>query len=262
MKRNVLFFIISLIACCAQGQELYIGSYNITSTDEESLIGDGNNKWGNRMPVICDMLNFEEPDVIGLQSLTESQLTSVARRLTNYSQAGYILFNKKALELLSEGTVDNLLEGNSCNWAKLQKGETAFYVFNVSFSTNATEASSSLTRVLTAIGEVNTESLPCFVVGNIGTDETTTIYTRLNARYPDCYTKAETVSAEYGTFSGFDLAANHGSARFDFVFASKNVSVKAYGQLQYGYLSKESDGSYKRRHPSAHFPVMAKVTLP
>ena len=239
MKRNILFFIISLIACCAQGQELYIGSFYVTSTEEEKLYGDGGDKWANRMPVICDMLNFEDPDVMGLQSLTDSQLSSI-----------------------SSGTVENLLEGSTCTWAKLQKGETAFCVFNMNFSTIESEASSALTRVITAIGEVNTESLPCFVVGKIGTNESTTVYTRLNARYPDCKTKASVVSAEYGTYSGFDLAANHGSERFDFVFASKNVSVKAYGQLEYGYLTQESDGSYKRRHPSSHFPVMAKVTLP
>lgn len=262
MKRNLLFFIISLIACCAQGQELYIGSFYVTSTEEEKLYGDGGDKWANRMPVICDMLNFEDPDVMGLQSLTDSQLSSISKRMTNHDVAGDILYNKKTLTLLASGTVENLLEGSTCTWAKLQKGETAFCVFNMNFSTIESEASSALTRVITVIGEVNTESLPCFVVGKIGTNESTTVYTRLNARYPDCKTKASVVSAEYGTYSGFDLAANHDSERFDFVFASKNVRVKAYGQLEYGYLTQESDGSYKRRHPSTHFPVMAKVTLP
>ena len=71
-----------------------------------------------------------------------------------------------------------------------------------------------------------------------------------------------TVSAEYGTKNNFDLAANHGTERYDFIFASKTITVKAYGQLQSAYFTQESDGTYKRRQLSTHFPVMAKVKLP
>ena len=85
----------------------------------------------------------------------------------------------------------------------------------------------------------------------------------MTGKFNDCYTKAPIVSAEYGTVNNFDLENNHGSNRYDFVTANKKVTtVKAYGQLQYGYFTKESDGSYKRRLPSTHFPVMAKVKLP
>ena len=262
MKKTFAYIILSMMAYCALAQDLYIGSFYVTTTDEEKLYGDGNDKWALRMPVICDMLNFEQPDVIGLQSLTDNQLTLLSRRLTNHSATGNILYNKKELELLSEGTVADMPEGSTCNWAKLRKGEAAFFVFNVCFASATSVASASVTRVNSAVTEVNTESLPCFVVGNIGTKEGTTIYTRLNARYPDCYTKAAVVSAEYGTFSGFDPAANHSTGRFDFVFASKNVSVKAYGQLQYSYFTQETNGTHKRRLPSTHYPVMAKVTLP
>jgi hypothetical protein len=98
-------------------------------------------------------------------------------------------------------------------------------------------------------------------VGKLGGNEKKNAYTRLNARYYDCYRKASVISAEYGTVNNFDLAANHSADRFDFVFTSKTVTTQAYGQLQYAYYTKESDGSYKRRLPSTHFPVMAKVTL-
>ena len=271
MKRNILFTFFLFLAqwsmfngqcSMARAEELYIGSFYVTSTEEESLYGDSGNKWTNRRSTICEMFNFEQPDVLGLQSLTDVQLKFITRGMTNHNAAGDILYNKTTLTLDTCGTVEGMPEGSTCSWAKFRKGESTFYVFNMCFATNQTVATSSSTTLVSAIGQINAEGLPCFVVGDLGVNETKAAYARINARYPDTYRKASVISAEYGTKSDFDLAANHGSERYDFVFASKTVTVKAYGQLQYGYFTNESDGTYKRRLPSAHFPVMAKVTLP
>ena len=261
MKKTSLFILFSLIVFCAYAQELYIGSFYVTTTDEEKLYGDGNDKWAKRMPAICDIFNFEQPDVLGLQSLTEAQLETISKRLTSYSAAGDILFNK-TLELDSLGIVEEMPEGSTCSFARLKKDGKAFYIFNMCLSTDTNIALTSATRIRSAIGEINTGNLPFFLIGYLGVNETKTAYSRLSARYYDCFKQAPVVSAEYGTVNNFDLAANHGTARYDFVFASKTVNIKAYGQLQYAYFTKESDGSYKRRLPSTHFPVMAKVTLP
>lgn len=261
----LLFPQLSIINCqlsIANAQDLYIGSFYVTSTEEESQYGDTGNKWANRMPVICDMFNFEQPDVLGLQSFTETQLKNITTRLTNHDAAGNILYNKTTLQLIENGEVEGMPEGSTCSWAKLQKGETAFYVFNICFSTVVNTAASSSTRLRTAVTEINQESLPCFVVGFLGVNETKSAYTRVAGKFNDSYNQASVKSAEFGTVNNFDLAANHGTERFDFVFVPKTkINVKAYGQLQYGYFTLESDGSYKRRLPSAHFPVMAKVTL-
>ena len=262
MKKISLFIFLFMVTFCAYAQNLYIGSFYVTSTTEESLYGDGNDKWAKRMPVISDMFNFEQPDVLGLQSLTEAQLGQLTKRLTNYNAAGDILYNKNTLTLDTCGVITDMPEGSSCSWARLQKDGKAFYVFNICFPADIAGALSSSTRFRTDSSEVNTENLPSFVVGYLGVSETKSAYTRMVARYNDCFKLATSVSAEYGTVNNFNLAANHGTERFDFVFASKTVSVKAYGQLQYGYFTQESDGSYKRRLPSTHFPVMAKVTLP
>ena len=263
MKKLILFSIISLMAFSAKSQNLYIGSYYVTTTDEEALCGDGGDKWSNRLPVIYEMFRFEEPDVLGLQSLTSSQLTTLSNRMTAYSAAGDILYSK-TLDLDTCGVVteaDGMPEGSTASWARLQKEGKSFYVFNVHFSQTISVAYTSVNCLRQAIDDINTEGLPCFITGNLGSDETKSPYTRLTQKYDDCYTKAPVRSAEYGTVNNFDLANNHDSARFDFVFASRNVTVKAYGQLQYGYFTKETDGSYKRRLPSTHYPVMAKVTL-
>ncbi|MBQ7462373.1 MAG: hypothetical protein IJS63_08995 [Bacteroidaceae bacterium] len=271
MKKTILFTLLLFaqwsmfnVQCSmANAQNLYIGSFYVTTTDEEALYGDGGDKWATRRTPICDMFNFEQPDVLGLQSATETQISYIATRLTNHNVAGNILYNKTTLELLENGDVEDMPEGSTCSWAKLKKGEKAFYVFNICFSTVQSTATSSTTRLRSAITEIKNENVPVFIVGFLGVNETKTPYSRMTqSLYNDCFKQAPVVSAEYGTVNNFDLAANHGTERYDFIFASRTVSVKAYGQLQSGYFTKESDGSYKRRLLSTHFPVMAKVTLP
>lgn len=262
MKNIASLIFAFVLALCASAQDLYIGSFYVTSTDEEALIGDGNNKWANRKSVIIEMFKFEQPDVLGLQSLTAIQLANIKNGvISTHALAENILY-KKTLELDTCGVVEGLPEGSTASWAKLRKNGSAFYVFNFCFSTETAVATQSATSLITAVNTINAEKLPFFVLGDLGVNETKTAYTRMNARYNDCYMKAPIKSAEYGTKNNFDLAANHGSERYDFIFASKTVTVKAYGQLQSAYYTPESDGSRKRRLPSAHFPVMAKVTLP
>ena len=251
------------MAFCAYAQDLYIGSFYVATTDEEKLYGDDNDKWENRRGPICDMFSFEQPDVLGLQSLTATQLSFITTRMkSSYGVAENILYKKNTIQMDTCGTVSEMPEGSTCSWAKLKKNGTGFYVFNICFSSEANVATLSSTHIRSAIGQINTENLPCFIIGYLGVNESKTAYSRLTARYNDCFKTAPVVSAEFGTVNNFDLAANHGTDRYDFVLASKTITVKAYGQLQYGYYAKDSDGNMKRRLPSTHFPVMAKVTLP
>jgi len=261
MKTTISFLIAYLMACCAYAQDLYIGTFYVATPDEEKLYGDGNDKWNTRLPVISEMFNFEQPDVLGLQSLTEDQRTALAARMETFNQAGDIFYNN-SLELDSCGAVAELPEGKSCSWAVFRKEGKAFCVFNLCFDADTSNDNMLTLSLFKAIAEVNTDDLPCFIIGNIESGEKGTIYSRLVSRYSDCFNKASVVSAEFGTKNNFDLEANHGTNRFDFVFAPKNAAVGAYGQLQYGYYTPETGGTYKRRLPSTHFPVMAKVTLP
>ena len=261
MKRLLSFITITLMAFCVYAQNLYIGSFYVTTTDEEKLYGDGNDKWATRRNTICDMFNFEQPDVLGLQSVTEAQISNMIQRMTSYKAVGNILYNK-VLELESNGQVSDMPEGSTCSWAKLKKDGKAFYVFNISFSSESGVANASATKIFASVGEINTENAPFFVLGFLGVNDRNTTYNRMSSRYIDCYKKAPVVSAEYGTVNKFNLEANHSADRFDFVFTTRNVTINAYGQLQYGYFTHEADGSYKRRLPSTHFPVMVKVTLP
>ena len=263
MKRKITTLIVCLLlsVLCTKAQELYIGSLYVTTPTEETQYGDGNDVWANRLPVICDMFNFEQADVLGLQALTADQLTALTQGMSPYLSTGNILYNN-TLQLLESGNVSDLSAAGTCNWAKLKKEGTAFYVFNMFLNTtSSSEANTLVSQILQAVAQVNTGNLPCFIIGDMGLDATSQAYSTLAAQYSDCFTKARIVSAELGTKNDFDINACHGSERYDFIFAPQSSSVTSYGQLQYGYFTKEADESYKRRSPSTHYPVMAKVNL-
>jgi len=255
MKKTISTLIIALMAACAFAQDIYIGSFYVTSTNEEKLYGDGKDKWSTRWPVIVDMFKYEQPDVLGLQSLTSSQLTTLGYRMTGYELAEDILYNSTC-ELDSCGVLDGFPTDCTCSWARLRKEGKDFLVYNMCFTPDSAQA--AVNHLRTVSTAMNTENLPVFVVGYLGVNETKQPYTRLSAKYADSYTKALHKSAEYGTVNNFDLENNHESSRYDFVFASRSITIKAYGQLQNGYFTAES-GSHKRRLPSTHFPVMVKA---
>ena len=261
MKTTISFIFAFMMTVCALAQDVYVGSLYLTTTDEEKLYGDGNDKWSKRLVVLGDIFNFEQPDVLGLQGGTTTQMNSLYRKLTGYRISGDIIYNSRSVQLDTCNVVEEMPEGSTCTWVKMRKGEKEFYVFNVSFSTNTTTAASSATRVLSAIRTINADNLPCFIVGYLGGNQTKSAYTRLANSYYDCYTKAPIVSAEYGTLNNFDPENNHSNDRYDFVFVSKTgINIKAYGQLEYAYLTSQTEG-YKRRLPSTHFPVMVKARL-
>ena len=165
MKRTISFFIISLMAFCVYAQNLYIGTCYVTTVEEDSISSDKGDKWTNRVSVLCDMFKFEQPDVLGLQAYNSTQLAQIKQRVSTHSAAGDILYNRTKIQMDNCGVVDNLREGCSCSWAKLKIEERYFYVFNFSFTTSTTDAASSATVVRSAVTNINTESLPVFVIG-------------------------------------------------------------------------------------------------
>ncbi|MBO7120457.1 MAG: hypothetical protein J6W03_09090 [Bacteroidaceae bacterium] len=264
MKRSLTFIIIAMAALLTNAQDLYIGSFFVTTPEQEALLGDGKDKWTTRRQTVYDMFKYELPDVLGLQSATSSQMTAMRAGmnsgmsgLASYKLAGDILYNN-TVELDTCGVVDGMPEGCSCTWAKMRKDGTEFYVYNICFTADSAYVSTNRLRTVSA--EMVPTTTPCFVVGNLGMKEGTQPHKRMTAKFPDCFDSATYKSAEYGTVNNFDLENNHSTDRFDFVFASKNVTVSAYGQLQYAYFTSEN-GTYKRRLPSSHFPVMAKVKM-
>ncbi len=270
MKKSLSFIIICLMAVTATAQNIHVGSFYVTTPTDEKLFGDGNNNWTTRQTHICNLFKFERPDILSLQGATEAQMKTIRSGMNSgmtgvasYNLAGDIIYNN-TVTFDTCGVVTDMPEGSVATWAKFQKDEKTFFVFNVNFSSEGTLSTTSTTRLIAAIGEINPDKLPVFITGLIGCNENAprSAYTRLSSRYYDSYTTSSAVSAEYGTVNNFDIEANHGTDRYDFIFHSKSIiTPKAYGQLESGYFTKEADGSYKRRMLSTHFPIMVKATI-
>ena len=77
----------ALVCSLAAGaQNLMSGSYNIRyKNNDDSIQG---NVWSERCRVICDQINWEQPDIFGTQECLIQQLKDLKQRLDNYDYIG------------------------------------------------------------------------------------------------------------------------------------------------------------------------------
>ena len=87
MKTSFLsFLLLALATFCATAQELTVGTYNIRNrNDGDSIRGE---IWTRRCRVMCDMLNWESPDVFGTQEVLHRQLLDMLQNLDGYGYIG------------------------------------------------------------------------------------------------------------------------------------------------------------------------------
>ena len=86
MRRIILSTIALLFAVVMSAQNLYVGSYNVRNRND----GDekNGNVWATRCKVMCDMINFEAPDVFGTQEVLVGQLRDMRAALDDYDFIG------------------------------------------------------------------------------------------------------------------------------------------------------------------------------
>lgn len=86
MKRNLTLLLSLLLSAWAFGQQLYVGTYNVRYENSgDSVAG---NVWSKRCQVICDLINFEHPDIFGTQEVLHPQLENMKRHLDQYNYIG------------------------------------------------------------------------------------------------------------------------------------------------------------------------------
>lgn len=102
------------MACFACAQSLFVGTYNIRNHNS----GDdaAGNVWTTRCKVICDQMNFEDPDIFGTQEVLHEQLADLTAGLDGYAYIGVgrddgktageysaIFYKKDRIKLLRNG---------------------------------------------------------------------------------------------------------------------------------------------------------------
>ena len=86
MRRQLFLFLFLFVATVLYAQKLLVGTYNIRYDNPGDV--QAGNGWVRRCPVICDMINFEQPDIFGTQEALIHQLRDMTRLLQGYAYIG------------------------------------------------------------------------------------------------------------------------------------------------------------------------------
>lgn len=284
MKKIILipFFIalVILISCNSVTDNEYsinIATYNIRmDTPNDSL-----DPWQHRKEMIKGLVTFHDFDVFGTQEGFKHQLEDILD-LENYAYVGVgrddgvaagehsaIFYKKDKFDVLKNGdfwyseTPDTPSLGwdatcchRICSWAQLKDKENGktFFVFNSHYDHEGEEARKNSSKLLLNKIEKIAGSNTVFCTGDFNatpnSEPIQIIYN--NETLKDSYLISE--QKPYGTEATFNnFRVKHSTnSRIDYIWVSKNISIKKYGTLndiQYGHF------------PSDHYPVMVKATF-
>ena len=262
MKRlAALLCCLLLLLPAALAQQLVIGTYNVrlfvTSDEENGEI------WATRCKVMCDQMNFEQPDAFGAQEVTHPQLVDMLAALDGYAVTGRarddgkqqgeyscIFYKKDRLQLLKEGTFwlsetpDKVSMGwdaackRVCSWAKfrMKKGAFTFYHFNLHMDHIGVVARREAAKLVMKRIRSIAQGAPVVLTGDFNVDQNDEVYKTFSegGLLNDCYTAARLRFAENGTYIAFDPDAKTDS-RIDHIFVSPRFKVDNYGVLTNGY---------------------------
>lgn len=279
MKRILLVAILMVCAVVVNAQDLYVGTYNIRYKNKDDSIKG--NVWTKRCQVMCDQINFESPDVLGMQEVLVEQLHDFQRLLDNYSYIGVgrddgkeageyaaIFYKNDRVKLLDSGnfwlneTPDVPKLGwdaaciRICTWGKFKDLRTKkkFYFFNLHMDHVGVVARREAAKLVVSRIKEMAQDAPVVLTGDFNVDQTDEIYGIFahSGILKDSYENARIRFAENGTFNSFKVETKTDS-RIDHVFVSPSFKVEAYGLRTDSYWAKG------RRNLSDHYPVFVKL---
>lgn len=279
MKRLLLVAILMVCAVVVSAQDLYVGTYNIRYKNKDDSIKG--NVWTKRCQVMCDQINFESPDVLGMQEVLVGQLHDFQRLLDNYSSIGVgrddgkeageyaaIFYKNDRVKLLDSGnfwlneTPDVPKLGwdaaciRICTWGKFKDLRTKkkFYFFNLHMDHVGVVARREAAKLVVSRIKEMAQDAPVVLTGDFNVDQTDEIYGIFthSGILKDSYENARIRFAENGTFNSFKVETKTDS-RIDHVFVSPSFKVEAYGLRTDSYWAKG------RRNLSDHYPVFVKL---
>jgi endonuclease/exonuclease/phosphatase family metal-dependent hydrolase len=268
MKKVTFTLLMLAVATAVSAQSLFVGTYNVRNQNDDDQ-RDGNG-WPQRVSVICDMINFEQPDIFGTQEAKIGQVRDMLRLLDGYDYIGVaredgkedgehsaIFFKKDYLQLLDHGdfwlseTPDRPGLGwdaacvRICTWGKFRDKRTKmkFYYFNLHMDHVGVVARREGAKlVVKKIQELTDGKTPVILTGDFNVDQNDEIYTIFtnSGLLNDSYAVAKQRFCENGTFNAFkpDLKTQ---SRIDHIFLSPKFEVNHYGVLTNCYWTPSAD---------------------
>ncbi len=299
---RVLLFIVAIIlgqlSVEVKAQGFTVGSYNLRYANRgDSARGNG---WGQRYPVMVNMIQFHGFDIFGTQEGLYPQLEDLVQHLPGYAYTGIgrddgkhagehsaIFYNTDKFELLEKGDfwlstiTDRPNKGwdavlpRICSWGKFKerKSRFTFYFFNLHMDHVGVKARSESARLILQKIKEFPSNTPVILTGDFNVDQTNEGYAVINNSgiLKDAYELSPIKHAANGTFNNFSTDGKSDS-RIDHIFVSPQFAVKRYGILLDTYREKRTDSTgkpillpsgreaYSARVPSDHFPVLIEVT--
>ena len=237
MKKRLLHLAFILLAVCsAYGQELYVGTYNVRYKNNDDT--SAGNSWNVRRTYFMNLVNFQQPDLLGVQEALPAQMTDLRSGLTDYGSIGVgrndgansgeysaIFYRKETMVLLDNG--DFWLsdtpykpskgfpsKGGSttyyriCSWGKFfhKPSGTVIYHFNTHMDLDETNRQQSYYLIKQKIEEIASKTAPVIVTGDYNAVQTEDSYKLfLNSGFLyDSYTRAKQKFVTNGTCPGFN----------------------------------------------------------
>lgn len=263
MKKFVLFLLTLAIASAysASAQTLQVGTYNIRYINkQDSLQGDG---WKQRCPIICNLINYQDFDVLGTNEGYLNQLEDMQKLLPEYAYFGVgrndgmhkgehcaIFYKKKSVKLVDDGhfflseTPDqpgkawDAKNPRLCTWGKFKDIKTGklFYYFSVHFDHKGKIAREESSKLMVAKVKEIAGKTPVIVAGDLNFRQGTPGYLTLanSGILKDASDAAEIVFAQTGSFNGFKTNY-HARERIDHMMVSSSWKVKRFAILTYAY---------------------------
>lgn len=299
MKKRLLQLILVLVATCSvYAQELSVITYNVRYLNSSDT--NAGNGWATRRTYFINLVNFQMPDLLGVQEAVQSQINDLESGLKGYGRIGVgrndgkesgehssIFYKKERMMLIDHGdfwlsdTPEKPSKGfpskggdekyyRICSWGKFIDKATCSYIyyFNTHMDLNETNRQQSYYLIKKKIQEiVGTLNAPVIISGDynaVQTGDTYKLFYNSGFLY-DCYHRAKQKFITNGTCPGFNAGSYSTVSgelrRIDHIFVTKNFDVTHYGVLNPCYYSTSGTADYHERAYSDHSPVIAKLSI-
>lgn len=262
MKKSILLIVMLFLFSGVEAQSMFVGTFNLRN-DNKGDVKNGNG-WTLRCPVVCNMINFEAPDLWGTQEMLAHQMKDLVAGLDGYAYIGVgrddgkqggefspIFYKKAKYKVLKKGNFwlsehpekPGLLGWDAacpriCSWGYFKDIKTnfCFYYFNLHMDHIGVVARRESAKLIIAKIKEICKGAPVILTGDFNVDQTNEIYAIFtnSGVLKDSYVYSKHRFAENGTFNNFDSEMKTDS-RIDHVFVSPAFSVNYYGVLTNGY---------------------------
>ncbi len=252
----------------------FLISYNIRYDNNWDI----ENSWLLRKNKLCQLLNDYNPSIFGIQEGLLNQVNFIDSVLVKYDYVGVgrddgkikgefcaIYFDTTRFKIGTNSTFwlsetpdivsvgwDAALE-RICTYGLFENKISGkkFWVFNTHFDhSGIISRKESSELIIKKIKEINTESLPVILMGDLNSIPDSDPIKLLEKEFTDpLRVSLKNLEGPKGTFNGFDLMLTIDN-RIDYIF-TKNVKVVSYRHIDERLNNK--------KHISDHLPVMIEI---